>query len=156
MSYDLNVVVLQQREAAKFDSMIDIETEVKYKDMWEYMGQSSGVWYVLGKREGDIFTSLPIIDSDFDKECNEKFSWIEDEEILANLTPLIVNDMYQYEFDKIIREMVAMSPVKTILFMARYQGGETEIIQGVIPINSFLQLIKKKEVLFNICYIVKG
>jgi len=84
------------------------------------------------------------------------YLWIEDEEILSNLTPIIVNDTIIHEFDRIIREMVEMSPIKTILFMARYQGGETEIIQGVIPINNFLHSIKKNEILFNVCYIVKG
>ncbi len=160
MSFDLNVVVVRQCEAVKFDSLIDIQSEkngnLRYEGIWGYMGQSSGIWYSLGKMEDDIFSAMPIIDTDFDKVCNEKLFWIEDEEVLSNLTPLIVNDAFVHEFDRIIREMVEMSPIKTILFMARYQGGETEIIHGVVPISSFLHLIKRNEILFNVCYIVKG
>ncbi|WP_053956043.1 hypothetical protein [Inediibacterium massiliense] len=160
MSFDLNIVVVQQHKAVKIDSIIDIiseeEEKLRYNKIWEYMSQASGVWYSLGKFENGFFSALPIIDTDFDKECKEKIFWIQDRDILENLTPIIIKDMFGEEFKKILKEMIEMSPSKTILFMARYQGGDTEIIQGVVPLNHFLISIEKNEILFNVCYIVKG
>ena len=48
------------------------------------------------------------------------------------------------------------SPQKRILFQTRYQGGEQEIIIGVIKINKFLEMLKSKKIFFNVCYIVES
>jgi len=57
------------------------------------------------------------------------------------------------EFDEICRFLVKCSPNRTIMFQSRYQGGDHEIICGVININKFFSLLNRKKILFNTCYI---
>jgi hypothetical protein len=42
------------------------------------------------------------------------------------------------------------------MFLARYQGGEKEIIQGVFDYKEFITLLNLNKILFNVCYIVGG
>ncbi len=40
------------------------------------------------------------------------------------------------------------------MLLARYQGGDYEIIQGTISRSNFIHHLKNKKILFNVCYII--
>lgn len=90
----------------------------------------------------------------FDKECKDKFNWIEDEDILSNLTPIIFNNKYKESLKEIMNKMLNLSSIKTILFKVRYQGGDKEFVEGVIPFEKFKIMMDEEKLMFNTCYII--
>lgn len=163
MSYDLNILVLEQEKPIKlpFISPIklinEFEEKLRYHDIWQYMKIIKGVWYCIGiyDEEYDMFTAFPICDSDFDMEDPSKMPyWIKDEDIRYVLTPLIIYDEYQTDFKKIIKYMIGQSPIKKIMFLARYQWGDKEIICGVLSYSEFITMLENQEILFNVSYII--
>ena len=162
MSYDINVLVIGQESPSempnntRIELINEFEEPLRYKDMWSFMSHSKGIWYCLGIMESEWFNSMSIVDADFDKEQADIQVpyWVEDEDVKSNLKPLIVNDKYKTEFSNIIRFLIKQSPTKTIMFLTRYQGGEKEIICGVISFEEFNLLLNKNEILFNTCYII--
>lgn len=162
MSYDLNVLVLHQKQATAlpFTSSIDIIDEfqecLRYKEIWRFMTMTEGVWYILGKEEDGWFNTLSIVDTDFD-ECKEDKQipyWVLDDDIISNLTPIIVYNEFKSDFEKILKFLIQQSPTKTIMFLARYQGGEHEVVGGVLKYLEFITLLNKNKILFNVCYII--
>lgn len=120
------------------------------------MSNTSGMWYSLGVEDDGWHTALPIIDTDFEEVAKSELpNWIEDENVLSNLTELSMVINYKGEVFKVIEHLINMSPIKTIMILARYQGGDTEIIQGVIPYKKFKSMLDDGKVLFNVCYIVR-
>lgn len=164
MSYDLNIIVLSQKTPATipFKSSIDIENikrgTSRYKDMWSFMALTKGVWYCLGKKDEGWFDAFSIIDADFDACLEDKLLpyWVIDDDVKSNLKPLVVYEKYKEDFDKILKFLLEQSPDKTMMFMARYQGGEHEIICGVLTLEEFKALLNQSKILFNTCYIIKG
>lgn len=164
MSYDLNILVQNQEKPSilPFQSLIKMVNEKndkmakRYHSIWKYMTQSKGIWYSLVKENKGVFNAFPICDSDFgaDKESIKIPYWIIDENIKYNLTPLIIYKEYKSDFEKIIRFLIRQSPNRTIMFLARYQGGEHEIVCGVLNYKEFLVLLNERMILFNICYII--
>lgn len=170
MSYDLKILVLNQSEPCKipFNAKFELLNEIdhneyiaRYHTIWPYMTQSRGIWYTIVRDKEKLWHgALHICDSDFEIE-EKKIKipyWVKDNDDKSNLTPLIINEEYSFDFIKTIEYLINQSPNKTILFLARYQGGEEEkeIICGILAINEFMELLNKKEILFNICYIIRG
>ncbi|MCE5284538.1 MAG: hypothetical protein LLG02_01630 [Pelosinus sp.] len=162
MSYDLNVLVLNQENASvlPFSSEIQILNEfqeiLRYKEIWKHMTGMRGVWYLLGVDDEDGFNAMPIIDADFNV-ClkNQQMPyWVLDEDVRSNLSPLIALEKYKHDFEKILNFLIQESPSKSIMFLARYQGGETEIVCGVIKYLEFKKLLDERKILFNVCYII--
>lgn len=164
MSYDINILVLKCNNVKEipFDTTIKVIDEsqevLRYKEIWSFMSQSDGMWYCLGLDENGWFETLNLIDADFDSHLGEKNKpyWINDEGIISNLKPITINSKYLTEFKKILEWLVSQSSVKTIMFMARYQGGEHEIINGVLSFDEFAIMLENGELMFNTCYIVSG
>ena len=158
MSFDLNILVVQQNKPCHVSSCIEIENEqqmrLRYSDIWTFMGQTKGVWYSLGITEEGIFNALPLIRTNFDQEHIIQPFWIRDYDVLSNLTPLLIKEKYQGELIKVMKSMIDMSPIKTIMFMARYQGEDEEIIYGSIPSSIFFQYLNQSKISFNVCYII--
>ena len=162
MSYDLNVLVLNQENASvlPFASEIQIVDEfqeiLRYKEIWKYMTETRGVWYLLGIEEGGWFNAMSIIDADFNAclESRQMPYWVSDEDVKSNLNPLIAQEKYRHDFEKILSFLIQESPSKSIMFLARYQGGETEIICGVMKYLEFKKLLDERKILFNVCYII--
>ncbi len=110
MSYDINVLCMNQDNISmlSFASKIELRNEIdlsnlgRYHSVWPFMLESKGVWYSIGK----------------------------DDEVKSNLKPLIVYDEYEKDFEKIIEFLLKQLPSRTIMFLAKYQGGEKEIIYG--------------------------
>ena len=50
--------------------------------------------------------------------------------------------------------MLMQSPEKKIYILARYQSSEAEVVMGTYKVNTFLDLMQKKSVYANVCYIL--
>jgi hypothetical protein len=163
MSFELEILVVNQKDKVSlpFQSPITLKSEVedgfgRLKNTWIFMSNTSGIWYSLGVEDDGWHTALPIIDTDFEEVAKSELpNWIEDENVLSNLTELSMVINYKGEVFKVIEHLINMSPIKTIMILARYQGGDTEIVQGVIPYNKFKSMLDGGKVLFNVCYIVR-
>ncbi|MBQ2802852.1 MAG: hypothetical protein IJF07_03030 [Lachnospiraceae bacterium] len=166
MSYEINIIAINQKEPVKlnFASKIILQNEKddymvnRYAKIWPYFSNTSGVLYSLVmKMNEEYYSSFPICDSDFETEIQEYFlPTCLLEENKENLTPFIVREPFIQEFIEILQYLLENSPQKRILFQTRYQGGEQEIIVGVIKMKKFLEMLKSKKVLFNVCYIVES
>ncbi|MFD2386395.1 hypothetical protein [Enterococcus rivorum] len=119
------------------------------------MSSVSGVWYTIGTDDDGTFWALQMVDTDFDKHLAVSAPWIKDEEELENFTPVIIKENYLNDFEQLLAEMLEVSPMNTIMILPRYQGGDTEIIQGTISLKEYIQLIKEEKIPFNVCTIVK-
>jgi len=168
MSYDLNVLCVNQRNVLNmpFATSIEIRNELdfpdssRYHSIWPFMSSINGVWYTLGKAGESGFNALSIISSDFDKEigiasmpywllCDDDY-----DDIKSNITPIAINDIYKKDVESVMHVLIQQSPSNMIMFLARYQGGEKEIIQGVVHYSKFKQLLNQSKVFFNTCYII--
>ena len=165
MSYDLNILCINQRNVSKlpFNTTIESRNEFdspydgRYGLIWPFMCSLQGIWYFLGKEEDGWFNNMSIVTADFDKILDQDLRpfWISDEGVLSNLSPLIVFDEYKGDFENIIQFFIQQSPSKTIMFLARYQCGDTEIIEGVLQYKEFIELLSQRKILFNVCYIIR-
>ena len=161
MSYEINIIAINQKEPMKlnFTSKIILQNEKdddmvnRYAEIWPYFSNTSGILYSLVmKMNEEYYSSFPICDSDFETEIQEYFlptCLLEDYK--ENLTPFIVRESFIREFIEIIKCLLENSPQKRILFQTRYQGGDQEIIVGVIKMENFLEMLKGKKVFFNVC-----
>lgn len=159
MSYDLKIMILGQDEPTDFQSTIDIIDEsqepLRYQLIWKFMSSMKGVMYSLGKTDGFLFNAMLLIDSSFDSPKEYPY-WLKDEGVISNLTPICLQEEYEVELKRIINEMIQHSPINMIMFMARYQGGEKEVLCGTMRLGEFISLISEDKILFNVCYIIEG
>lgn len=163
MSYDLNILVLEQERPSKFHfiTRINIKNEyqekLRYCHKWKYVTGMKGIWYSMGiyDAEFDMFTNYPLCYSDFKiKDPARMPYWIKDEDIQYSLTPLIIHDEYKEEFKKILEYLLSQSPINKIIFSGAYQGGEKEIICGLLSYSEFITMLENQEILFNVSYII--
>ena len=166
MSYEINIIAIDQKEPVKlnFSTKIMLQNERddymvnRYVDIWPYFSKTSGILYslVMKMNEG-YYSSFPICDSDFESEIQEYFlPTCLLKENKDNITPFILREQYIREFIAIVQYVLEKSPQKRILFQTRYQGGEQEIIVGVIKFKDFLEMLKSKKIFFNVCYIIES
>lgn len=166
MSYEINIIAINQKKEVQlpFTSEIILRNEVtnpevsRYAEIWPIFSQTVGILYTLVKEVNEEFySSFSLCDSDFDSIISKNLlpGWIlnhnED-----NLTPLIIRAEVYDDFIKIVEYLLVSSPNRTIMFQSRYQGGDDEIIVGVIKFKKFISMLDKKEILFNVCYIIEG
>lgn len=71
------------------------------------------------------------------------------------MTPFIVNDKFYDEFVNIVCYLLESAPHKRILFQTRYQGGDEEVVLGVVKMKHFLDMLSNKQILFNVCYVIE-
>lgn len=165
MSYDLNVLSINQEKASNltFTSSIELRNEIDFPDsqryhtIWPFMSSSNGIWYSLGKDDDGWFSAMSIVDACFNEQLEREYIpyWVLDDEVISNLKPLMVYDEYKNEFESIIKFLIQQSPNRSIMFLARYQGGEKEIVYGVLEYVEFVKLLNDSKILFNICYIIR-
>ena len=166
MSYEINIIAINQKEPIKlnFASKIILQNEKddfmvnRYAEIWPYFSNTIGILYSLVvKMNDEYYSSFPICDSDFEIDVQEYFLPVclvkENKE---NLTPFIVKEAFEQEFVEILQYLLENSPQKRFLFQTRYQGGNQEIIVGVIKMKKFLEMLNNKEIFFNVCYIVES
>ncbi len=160
MSYDLNIVVVGQENPASisFETGIELLDETKealrYHDIWGFMTATHGMWYALGTFNDGDFSALYILDPDFDTPSDVSPYWVSDN-LKSNLVPLRVRSEYRQDLEKILQILMARSPLKTLYFTARVQPGDDEIVSGTLSLEQFWELHDKKQILFNVCYILR-
>lgn len=164
MSYDLNILCINQDSPSKipFASSIELRNEIdfphsgRYNSIWPFMCNLKGVWYSIGKDDDGWFNTMSIVDADFDEVIEKSYMpyWVLDDDVTSNLKPLIVYNEYNKDFKSIIEFLIQQSPNRIIMFLARYQGGEKEIVQGVLKYEEFTKLLNQSKILFNVCYII--
>lgn len=166
MSYEINILAFNQIEPIKlnYSTKILLQNEKddymvnRYAEIWPFFSNTPGVLYslVMEMSEG-YYSSFPICDSDFETEIKEySIPTCLVEEYEENLTPFIVKEQFVSEFIQIVQYILENAPQKRILFQTRYQGGDKEIIVGVLKMKHFLKMLRSKEILFNVCYIVES
>ena len=166
MSYDISVIAINQTVPVYINSISKIflfnekdnENAGRYWKIWPFFSNMKGVLYTLVAEDVDgFYCSFPICDGDFEAEVPERLfpSWLSQDE-KKNLTPLIIYPEYYEEFVKVIHFLIEKAPQKRIMFHTRYECESTEVVLGVIKESQFFDMLDKKEILFNVCYIVEG
>lgn len=165
MSYDINCLVLGVEEDLSMPvaSKILVETEYspnsnsgRYYGAYPFMTMQKGTWVNLLNSERSFLGAFGLCDIDDSEIQNDVAGypvWIQDEE-LYDLSPIVVFDEYIEEFRKILNNLVSRSTNGRMMFLARYQGVETEVVCGTIPMTRFFELLSEKRILFNVCYIL--
>ncbi|WP_313758001.1 hypothetical protein [Tissierella sp.] len=164
MSFDIEVLVIEQKGlvpipfVSKIEVLNELEHDIvmRFTDTWKFMSQLKGIWYSLVKEDDGIKNAFLLCESDFEIEP-EKLPiplWIDNKDVIYNLTPLIINKDYISDFEEILKFLLEQSPINTIMFLAKYQGGDYEIVEGILPFNDFIIKLKDRKILFNICYLV--
>lgn len=163
LSFDFNMVAVGQKKLSTFPDVtsIDIISEVteqlRYYNIWSFMTQTDGIWYNVGLNQDGLFSALPLLNAEFDSDVQTYPYWIdENEDIKSNLVPLMIKPEYREDFKKTIETLIKESPHRTIYLMARMQGGEKEVVCGVLSPDDFWKLHDNKKIFFNACYIING
>jgi hypothetical protein len=165
MSYALQVLSINSTKVYRLDfySKIILENEVndgplRYYNMWPFMTSTQGIWYSMVTEHDGLCVALEICDSDFkiDKLHVELPYWVKEEKAQYELTPLIINKEFRFEFETILSRLVNTSPIRTIMLLARYQGLDKETVCGVLTLSEYFRLLDEGKILFNICYLIKG
>lgn len=128
----------------------------RYAEIWPFFSSTQGILYSLVTEIHDgLYNALELCDSNFEVVVMDNLipSWIS-ENIRENLTPFIVKENVYKEFISILKYLLESAPQKKILFQTRYQGGDEELVFGVIGLNHFIDMLNKNQILFNVCYII--
>lgn len=128
----------------------------RYRKIWPFMTGAHSVWYSMVKENNGSFNAYPICDSDFEKDERdiEMPYWVDDEDVKYDLTPLIIREEFRSDFEKIVKNLINTSPVRTIMILASYQSNNKKIICGTMSFAEYLKLLDECKILFNICYII--
>lgn len=166
MAYDIEIIAVNQTVPVYADFLtelslfneVDDKNTMRYWGIWPFFSNTHGILYSLAaKYKDDIYFSFLICDGDFEAEVPERLfpSWLSQDE-KKNLTPLIIYPEYYEEFVKVIHFLIEKAPQKRIMFHTRYECESIEVVLGVIKESQFFDMLDKKEILFNVCYIVEG
>ena len=165
LSYSIDVLVQNATEPVTppFSSSIVLKSELdspffeRYHEIWPFFSSIRGIMYSLVQDTGDeYYSSFPLCDSDFDLQLESLPFLIEKEEdVMYHLTAFYVKEEFFSDFLKLVHFLLTTAPDKRILFHTRYQGGEREVILGVVKWENFVKMLKKRAVYFNICYIIE-
>ena len=178
MPFDFNILCLQQkkRTALPFASSFSVVTNHKdkndypkeYHTKWSFMNACNGYWYYLipaNDKIGDSFCGVydmcyDVCDIEISKK-NEFLSKGLMEYAASELHQVVaLHEEYVADFLQIIEYYINESPVKMILFLARCgnqaEGEELDLVTGVLTKKAFFKMLLRRELVFNMCYIVKS
>ena len=169
MSYSLFSLILGAKEELITPPPTQILVEFKNNRFQLDYDKNSGEYAFMMLQEGVCVTfsnpdpersflgACDICDADFDcpKELIKYPYWVCDEKVRhCDLIPLVIFDEYLDEFKSLIRYLTGKSPIGKMMFLARLQAYNPEIICGTISVDDFFALLSKKKILFNTCYIL--
>lgn len=164
MSYEINVISVEQTTPSinvqPLNILVHNEKEhqeiQRYFKIWPLFSHTTGILYSLGQDMDGFFSSYPICDSDFESETvSDMIPEFLPPDIKQNMTPLIIYEQYYADVESAIKVLIQDSPIKTILFQTRYQGGDYEVFYGTLTASQFFERLKAHTILFNVCYIVR-
>lgn len=155
--FDLVVFSVGQKVHTKIipdNFNIYITTEERYFNYWKFMTNERGCWYNLYAHENEV-AGTDICQDIENKPLMQIPGLTGSDNIRFEcLTPYVINEKYQDSFAAILAYLLKQSPEKKIYVLARYQSSETEIVMGTYKVNTFLDLMKKKSIYANVCYII--
>ena len=120
------------------------------------MMHQKGIFYTLECDDGDgWYSGFKLCDSDFYKTppIEMKPKWIKGG-TWSHFTPLIIVSEYYDDVKRIIEYLLESSPDGYVMFQSRYQGGDEEVICGVIHVDTFFEMLNERKIMFNTCYIL--
>ena len=176
MPFDFNILCLMQKKRTKlsFSSSFSVVTNHKnksdfpkeYHTKWVFMNSCYGYWYYLipandkiGDRGCGVYDMCADIRTDVSKK-NEFLPRGLMEYASKELHQVVsIKQEYLKDFCKVIDYYLKESPVNMIIFLARCgnqaHGEELDLITGVIPQKTFIKMLLRKELVFNMCYIIR-
>lgn len=163
MSYTIQVLVPNATEPVipTFSSSIILKSELddeffgRYYEIWPFFCSMGGILYSLVQDTGDeYYSSFPLCDSNFDSQLKDIPFPLEDD-VLENLTVFYVKEEFLSDFLKMVHFLLTTAPDKRIMFHTRYEGGDREVILGVVKWKDFVKMLREQKVYFNICYIIE-
>lgn len=166
MSYEINIIAINQKKPIhiehKTKALLHNEIEDsevnRYAEIWPFFSNTNGILYSIVEEINEgFYSAFNLCDSDFNTIVPKSLfsDWISDE-AKGNLTPFIIRQDLYNEIVDIIQHILDSTPQKKILFQTRYQGGDEEVILGVIKMSKFKDMLMQKQILFNACYILEG
>ncbi len=135
-----------------------------YHTHWQFMNHSPGFWYSLLPREGlfdDPTGCYEMCDICYPERApelklgDEILTGAEWREYRKTLPYLEIKKEFRADFEKVVDFFLDESPSKTILFLARYQGQEEDVVDGVYPHSIFFEMLDDFYIQFNVCYIIR-
>lgn len=165
MSYEIHVLVVNQERPVHlpFKSLIQLRNEVehqgfaRYFTYWPFLSCLTGINYTLVKAGADDYlSSFSLCDADFETSYLDVPlpNWISDDYCQEFFCPIVIKDEVYCDFVNTLAFLLETSPNGFIMFQTRYQGGDRDVILGTIPLDQFLSMLKKREIMFNTCYII--
>jgi len=167
MSFEMHIISVAQRKVSQFrhDLSITVENEIDHKEeyvsryfeIWPTMCRTEGIWYELTVYDG-IDSAVPICGfyPDISPGLLPIPKWVTDLPTIESLTPIYIKDPFNEEFKEILECLINESPQKKVLFHARYQCPDTEIMMEVMTLEEFYSNLENKKILFNACYTIKA
>lgn len=177
MPFDFNILCLMQKKkkGIPFVSSFSVITNHKkptdfpkeYHRKWLFMNSCYGYWYYLipaNVKFGDQFLGVydmcdDVCRTDVSKRNQflpkrlRKYASKELHQIVS------IKEEYFEDFCRVIDYYLEESPVKMIVFLARCgnqaSGEELDLITGVIPKKTFINMILHEDIVFNMCYIIR-
>ena len=122
-----------------------------------FFTHQAGIHYALFRMDEYGLCSDDIFCSDFERRPAErKPLWISQNHY-DEMTPIVYEseDVYAAIREILLRQIQA-SPIKMIVFQARYQGTDKETVVGPIRYGMFMRMLARKRIYFNLCYIIKA
>lgn len=168
MAFNLEVLVVGQENKSDLinDTKIQVITESEEDILHEsdrellkeeFIYNIKGVWHTLGIDNDGLLGTQGLLETNFDKPINQNhYEWLKNQDCLENITPIEVHEDYLDDMRTLLSILIELSPVKMILLLARYQGGDTEIIQGPIPFDLYMEMLQEQKIPFNVYSLIKG
>jgi len=129
---------------------------------WAFMNSCCGFWYDLQPREDleePYYGWLKFSDyhSEYKPFIMPTNYCLPDDfpAYISKLETFWIKKKYMRDFEKMIDYFLFESPVGMIMFLARGQGDERDIVNGVITRNQFFSMMKNKKIRLNMCYIIR-
>jgi hypothetical protein len=178
MPFDLNILCLNETKKIKsfpFSSIFTFEVKHRGKDSypkyyghyWHFMSHCQGFWYYLKPIDslfGPNSCCYDLCNIFYDKKKLkiENEQYYDGEQHYKNLWQYIdflpvfgIKPEFRKDFEIIIDFFLDQSPIKTIIFLPRFQGEEKDVIQGIFSYKEFFEMLDSKQIKFNMCYIIR-
>ncbi|MGN0538492.1 MAG: hypothetical protein ACI4KI_01405 [Candidatus Fimenecus sp.] len=155
--FDLVVFCVGQEKHIKDipkNSNIYITNEERYYEYWKFLTCEKGCWYNLYAHKDEVAGTNICQHLDREPLMQIPGFVVQDDTRFEGLTPYMISEEYQKSFEAIITHLLLQSPNKKIYVLARYQSSEAEVVMGTYKVNTFLDLMRKKSVYANVCYII--
>ncbi len=175
MPFDFNILCMNQKKKSElpFSSQFLVRTHHRnnddypkhYQNKWHFMNSCCGFWYDLLPMEikygKDSYTGVYYMCHDIYRESSLKKNEYLPKKLVEYTEHELhwvvsIKDELVEDFCKVIDFYLQESPVNMIIFLARYEDVELDLVTGVIEKSAFYEMLRHKELMFNMSYIIRG